>query len=101
MCILKVYLWHTGGVYQKNFGHKFFLESKFFFRHKIFRQEIFLDPKFFRPKFFFGPKISFGPKSFFGPKVILEGQPHFKNLKINDFLTKVREGGVHKTICQK
>ena len=29
------------------------------------------------------------------------GQPHFKKLKRNDFLTKVGEGGGHKTYCQK
>ena len=64
MCILKVYLWHTGGVYQKNFGHKFFLESKFFFRHKIFRQEIFLDPKFFQTQIFFRTQNFFWTKNF-------------------------------------
>ena len=29
------------------------------------------------------------------------GQPHFKKLKRNEFLTKVGEGGGHKTYCQK
>ena len=29
------------------------------------------------------------------------GQPHVKKLKRNDFLTKVGEGGGHKTYCQK
>ena len=29
------------------------------------------------------------------------GQPHFKKLKRNDFLTKVGEGEGHKTYCQK
>ena len=29
------------------------------------------------------------------------GQPHFKELKRNDFLIKVEEGGGHKTHCQK
>jgi len=29
------------------------------------------------------------------------GQPHVKNLKRNEFLTKVGEGGGHKTYCQK
>ena len=27
------------------------------------------------------------------------GQPHVKNLKRNEFLTKVGEGGGHKTYC--
>ena len=29
------------------------------------------------------------------------GQPHFKKLKRDVFLTKVGEGGGHKTHCQK
>ena len=29
------------------------------------------------------------------------GLPHFKKLKRDDFLTKVGEGGGHKTYCQK
>ena len=29
------------------------------------------------------------------------GQPHVKNWKRNEFLTKVGEGGGHKTYCQK
>ena len=29
------------------------------------------------------------------------GQPHFKKIKRNNFLTKVGEGGCHKSYCQK
>ena len=29
------------------------------------------------------------------------GQPHVKKLKRNEFLTKVGDGGGHKTYCQK
>ena len=29
------------------------------------------------------------------------GQPHFKKIKRNEFLTKVGEGGGHKTYCKK
>ena len=29
------------------------------------------------------------------------GQPHFKKLKRNDFLTKVGEAGGHKKYCQR